>query len=67
MKMVSSPEIVPTTSGQSALSIAAATVCAEPVAVRSTVSEAPAVATPSTKGRSAPKSSSGRVASCGAR
>ena len=42
MKMVSSPEMVPATSGHSALSIATATLCAAPMVVRSTVSEGPA-------------------------
>jgi hypothetical protein len=42
MKIVSSPAIVPTTSGQRALSSAIATVCAVPTDVRSTVSVGPA-------------------------
>jgi hypothetical protein len=42
MKIVSSPEIVPTTSGHSALSMPSATLCAAPVAVRTTVIEEPA-------------------------
>ena len=37
MKIVSSPEMVPTTSGQRAVSIATATLCAAPMVVRSTV------------------------------
>ena len=43
MKIVSSPAIVPTISGQCALSIAMATLCAAPVVVRSTVSVGPAI------------------------
>jgi hypothetical protein len=41
-KIVSSPEIVPTTSGHSAVSMASATLWAEPVLVRMTVILAPA-------------------------
>ena len=43
MKIVSSPEIVPTTSGQLALSMATATLWAVPVVVFTTVSDGPAV------------------------
>jgi hypothetical protein len=43
MKIVSSPEIVPTTSGQRAVSMATATLCAEPIEVFSTVRLLPAV------------------------
>ena len=42
MKMVSSPEMVPTTSGHSALSIATATLCAAPIVVLTIVSDGPA-------------------------
>ena len=45
MKIVSSPEIVPTTSGQRALSMATATLCAVPIVVLTTVSDGPAVRT----------------------
>jgi hypothetical protein len=43
MKMVSSPEIVPTTSGHCAVSIASATLCAEPMRVFSTIRLPPAL------------------------
>jgi hypothetical protein len=43
MKMVSSPEMVPTTSGQRAVSMATATLCADPTVVFSTVRFVPAV------------------------
>src|ERR1700684_3193233 len=43
MKMVSSPEIVPMTSLQRAVSMATATLCAAPTVVRSTVKLIPAV------------------------
>ena len=49
MKIVSSPEIVPTISGQLALSMATATLCAVPVVVLTTVSDGPAVRTSGTK------------------
>ena len=41
MKMVSSPEMVPTTSGHSALSMATATLCAAPMVVWMTVMRGP--------------------------
>ena len=41
MKIVSSPEIVPTTSGHSALSMATATLCAAPMVVLMTVRDGP--------------------------
>ena len=44
MKIVSSPEMVPTTSGHSALSMATATLCAAPMVVRSTVRDGPGAA-----------------------
>src|ERR1700728_4184647 len=44
-KIVSSPDMVPTTSGHSALSSATATLGAAPIVVRITVIEAPAVRT----------------------
>src|SRR5690606_15283824 len=49
MKIVSSPESVPTTSGQADSSIATATLWAVPVDVFTTVSDGPAVRTSMTK------------------
>ena len=43
MNIVSSPEMVPITSGQRAVSMATATLCAEPIVVFSTVRLVPAV------------------------
>src|ERR1700730_13029165 len=43
MNMVSSPDMVPMTSGHRAVSIATATLCAEPTAVFNTVKFVPAV------------------------
>src|SRR6185312_15444771 len=48
MKMVSSPEMVPATSGHSARSMATATLCAAPIVVLTTVSDGPARLRPRT-------------------
>ena len=56
MKIVSSPEIVPTTSGHRAVSMATATLCAEPMVVFSTVRLVPAVRRALTNCLSAEKS-----------
>ena len=45
MNIVSSPEMVPMTSGQRAVSMATATLCAAPTVVLSTVRLVPAVST----------------------
>jgi hypothetical protein len=63
MNMVSSPEIVPATSGHSALSIATATLCAAPMVVRMTVIEGPARFSPLTNCARVPKSPFARVSS----
>ena len=56
MNMVSSPEMVPITSGQRAVSMATATLCAEPTVVFSTVRFVPAVCTALTNCLSVEKS-----------
>ena len=65
MKMVSSPEIVPTTSGHSALSTATATLAAAPILVLITVMDEPAGRTARTNCASAPKSPLAREISSG--
>ena len=55
MKIVSSPEIVPTTSGQFASSIATVTLWACPLVVFTTVREGPAIRTACTKCATAAK------------
>ena len=65
MKMVSSPEMVPTTSGHSALSTATATLGAAPMVVLITVIEVPAGRTARTNCASAPKSPLAREISSG--
>ena len=61
-KIVSSPEIVPTTSGQLALSMATATLLAAPTVVRTTVSEGPAVRTACARNGAARRNRPGRGA-----
>jgi hypothetical protein len=65
MKIVSSPEMVPMTSGHSALSMATATLAAAPMVVLTTVRQLPAGRIWRTNWASAPKLPLARVISSG--